>query len=47
MRRVSMFIAELIYQCGKTYLGRLSAHGSYAVPVPQSHRQETEKEEKK
>ena len=46
MRRVSMFIAELIYQCGKTYLGLLSAHGSYAVPVPQSL-QETEKEEKK
>lgn len=36
MRQVSMFIAELIYQCGKTYLGRLSIHGSYAAPVPRS-----------
>ena len=34
MRRVSMFIAELIYQCGKTYLGRPSTHGSYEAPVP-------------
>lgn len=31
---VIMFITELIYQCGRTYSERSSAHGSYEAPVP-------------